>query len=161
MERVRYRVKTLRTLAFWVALAALVVSVRAASGAETGPPVDPRKKLIVYAVCAFRPDTVGAHIADLGKDYPGLAGFAFFFWPDDWKYIHMGGRHGLFSPRPYAREDFHKVIAELGAVDFAALTENFFVITTTVGATPEMPATPEETLNIDWFDDRWPTPTPT
>ena len=117
--------------------------------------MDPRKKLIVFACSAFRPDTVGANLADLRSEHPGLAGLVIHFWPDDWKYIHMGGRQGLFCPRRYEEKDFRKTIDDLDAVDFGPLKHNFFRITTTVGATPEMPATKEETLNIDWFDERW------
>jgi len=147
--------KTLRAFASSAALAALIVSACAAARADTGPPVDPRKRLIVFACSAFRPDTVGAHVADLRSEYPGLAGLVIQFWPDDWKYVHMGGRQGLFCPRRYERANFRKTIDDLSTVDFAQLKDNFFRITTTVGATPEMPATKEETLNIDWFDGRW------
>ena len=146
--------KTPGAFACSAALAASVVLACGAAGADTGPPVDPRKKLIVFACSAFRPDTVGAHVADLRSEYPALAGLVIQFWPDDWKYVHMGGRHGLFSPRPYAKENFRKTIDELSTVDFAQLKDNFFRITTTVGATPEMSATKDETLNIDWSSAR-------
>jgi len=154
-RKVRTKLNAMCALASSVALAASVALACGAAGADTGPPVDPRKKLIFFACSSLRPDTVGAHLADLRSEYPGLDGLVIHFWPDDWKYVHMGGRHGLFCPRRYAEENFRKTIDDLSTVDFGHIRENFFRITTTVGATPKMPATPEETLNIDWFDDRW------
>ena len=146
-----------RTLACTILLAVHVLAGRAAATAAMGPPVPPEKKLVGWCVNALAPFNVGEHVADLNKAYPWLDGMIIGFCPDDWRSWHWGGRNGIFSTREYGRDDFGKTIESLKAVDFGHLTENFLFVPTSVTAHPETEApTPRESVNIDWFDERWP-----
>ena len=133
-----------------------ILAGQAAATAEMGPPVSTDKKLIMWATGALGPHNLGNHIADLQKDYPTLDGLILVFWPDDIKFRHWGGRNGLFCPRKYSMDDFKGMIQDLKAVDFGHINENFLLVKTTVTARSDDAATAEETVNIDWFDDRWP-----
>ena len=124
--------------------------------AEMGPPVPPEKKLLIWASSALGPDNLRQHIAELGKENPGLDGLIIFFWPNDWTYRHWGGNHGQFGARRYTMADFSRTIEALKSTDMGHITENFLLVKTTIQAGPGGPPTKEETVNIDWFDERWP-----
>ena len=141
-----------------VKCASALLSVLAASQAraEMGPAVPPDKKIVMWAPSALRPDNLREHITDLGKENPGLDGLIIHFWPNDWTWKHMGGNHGQFVPRRYSPADFSDTVRHLQAADMGHIQENFLLVKTTVQAKPGKPPTAEESVNIDWFDERWP-----
>jgi len=132
--------------------AALWLAVAAGVGGDPGPPVGREKRLIFFGISVLSAHNLHEYTAELAGEYPALQGVIVNFWPDDCKYRHWGGRNGLFGARPYTRGDFARTIADLKRVPPShRLKENFLYVTTTVHAGPEMMATPEETVNIDWF----------
>ena len=136
--------------------AVLWFSAAAAGRAEPGPPVGRQKKLIFYGINVISAHNLHESAAELADEYPELDGVIVNFWPDDCKYRHWGGCNGLFGARAYTRDDFARTIADLQRVPLPErLKENFLYVKTTVNAGPKMMATPEETVNIDWFDPGW------